>query len=130
MNTKIDITKKVLEIVSPGYTEKDLRVSYRQWWVNVRKNSKGGFRLTPEGFAAFSSAKIESYKIRFFDNPPPDISINQMILWVDRYMDCPFFISPKELFVFGSNTAIQLILFSGDMEKFIKTKAYHAKHAT
>lgn len=123
MIPKLEITKKVLEILNPNYTEKDLRIFYRKWWVNVRKKQTGGFRLTADGFYAFTQAKITSYKIKFFDNPPPDISINQMILWVDRLMDCPFFITDRELFVFGSSTAIQLILFSGDMEKFIKTKA-------
>ncbi len=121
MSLKIEITKNVLSLLKPQYSEKELRTALGSWWVNVRKKDSGGLQLTEAGFQAFESANITPYKIKFFDTPPK-IETNQMTLWIDRFMDCPFFITKKEIVVYGNKTAVQLILFAGNMEKFLTAK--------
>lgn len=126
MNLKLEITKSVLSILKPQYSEKELKKALGSWWVNVRKKDRGGLQLTEAGFQAFESANITAYKIKFFDFPPK-IESNQMKLWIDRFMDCPFFITKKEIVVYGNKTAVQLILFAGNVEKFLKAKVQHSK---
>jgi hypothetical protein len=119
MNQKIKLTKLVLDAV--GIAADDLRVkkTIPTWWVNPRKKEIGGLRLTEQGFHAFQTADIKSYEIRFDE---PLFLTNELTIWLDQNMDCPYYLTGKKIWVFGERTAVQLVLFSGDLQKFFRAK--------
>lgn len=115
MNPKFEITKKVLESQGIAADEKRIKETILTWWVNPRTKSKGGLRLTEQGFSCFKQADIKYYEIKF------DETIffnNELIIWIDQNLDCPFYITNKKIWVFGERTAVQLVLFSGNIQKF------------
>jgi hypothetical protein len=122
MNQKFELTKKLLpETIS----EKEVLQFYNIWWKDPRAKKQGGLQLTKEGFEALKSLDIKSYRIKFDEAPPPT---NQMTIWLHRFMDCPFYLTKKEIYVFGERLAVQLMLFSGNIEQYSRSKANKLKN--
>ena len=119
MNQKIDITKYVATQFGLPTDDKSINRLLPQWWYNPRKKETGGLRLTDEGFARLT-AYIRSHKIDFDE---PITYTNQLIIWLDKFIDCPWYVTKKEIFVFNEKTAVQLVLFSGDIARFSAAKA-------
>jgi hypothetical protein len=117
MSQKIELTKKLLPV---NFTEKELTTHLALWWRDPRDKPYGGLWLTTEGFNALLEADIKSYRIKFDDDIPPT---NQLIILLNRYINCPFYVTQKEAHVFSENMAIQLVLFSGNIERFVRAKA-------
>lgn len=92
-----------------------------QWWYNVRTKDSGGLRLTEEGLNFIQvDAKIKTYKIDF----PKDFSVTpQVLLWLDNFIESPYYITKKAITVLKEKSAFELYLFSGDVKKFGYTKA-------
>lgn len=93
---------------------KTIKIQTRNWWRSLRQKDKGGLWLTEQGFDALTQADIKSYQIKF--EQPIYSFENKFIIWLDNSMECPFFLTNKEIYVFGEKTAIQLILFSGNLK--------------
>lgn len=115
MNQKYEITKLVLESQGLVVDEKRIKKTIPVWWVNPRKKDKGGLRLTQQGFECLTKADIKSYEIRVDD---PVFFTNQLVIWIDQNIDCPFYIEGKRIWVFSEKMAVQLVLFSGNIAKF------------
>ena len=89
------------------------------WWLNLRSGEDRSFGLTDEGYN-IASKYITFYKVNF----PEDVVIsNQTIIWMDRYIDCPYYLKGRSLFVSREKVAVQLILFDGDINRFGKAKS-------
>ena len=125
MNQKSDITKYVAEQFGLSTDEKSIRKLTAQWWQNPRKKEKGGLRLTDEGFARLT-AHFTAHKVRFED---PVEYTNRLIIQLDNFIDCPWYITNKAVFVFNDKMAVQLVLFSGNIAKFSTAKAKSLKSA-
>ncbi len=81
------ITKKILSIINPEYTEADLHQAMVTWWQNIR--STGGFGLTYAGSQAFEKADIESQE---FDNGMSSHMGNTgLSIDLDRKMTTPYY---------------------------------------
>lgn len=91
-----------------------------RFWVNPRQKDLGGLRLTEDGYNWMKEADIKDYQI---DIPNGIFWSNQLIIWLDQYIESPFFLTSKSIFVFNERMAIQLVLFSGNVAKFGLTKA-------
>ena len=115
MNQKIEITKKILELLTLDSDEQSVKKIIPIWWCSTRKKSQGGLQLTIKGFEAIRQAGIKEYRIKFLE--PIEYS-NKVIIWLDKYIDCPFFIQNEQIFVFSERMAVQLMLFSGNIYKF------------
>ena len=118
---KIDITKKLISL-DEDYKDnpKALNMLYKAWWVNWRNTENRRFRLTEKGYQYFSeNAQIKFYDVRL---PPFYVMTNRMIIDLDNFIDCPYFITENSLKVTGEKTALQLVLFDGDLVKFGKAK--------
>jgi len=120
MNLKNDLTKYVAEQLGLSTEEKSLKKLTPVWWQNPRNKSKGGLRLTEKGFECLQQADIKAYKVRFEE---PVHYTNQLIIWLDNFIDCPWYVTNKEIYVFGEKMAVQLVLFSGNIAKFGAAKA-------
>jgi len=104
--------------------EKSIKKYRRIWWYSTRSKDKGGLQLTEIGFDCLKQAGLQSYKIRFHD---PMQYTNQEVIWLDNFIDCPWFLSNLNIQVFSESMAIQLVLFSGDIKKYVGARAKSLK---
>jgi hypothetical protein len=127
MNQKNNITRAVLEFAGLPVTDERVKKTLTAWWANTRTKDQGGLRLTDQGFDCLTKAGVKSYKIEF-ENP---VSFtNQLIIWLDNFMDCPYYLTQKEIYVFSEKMAVQLVLFAGDIAQYVTIKAKNHKEAT
>jgi len=121
MDVKNHYTEIFLKASELPYTESDLKDKRIEWWYNVRTKDSGGLRLTTEGLNFIQTkSKIKIYKIDF----PKDFSITpQVLLWLDNFIDSPYYITKKSITVLKEKAAFELYLFSGDVRKLGYTKA-------
>lgn len=125
MNQKTNITKYVAEQSNLPTDDKSLRKLIRDWWINPRQKVKGGLRLSDDGFVRLTT-QFKSYKVKF--DEPVDYT-NQLIIRLDNFIDCPWYLTKKEIYVFNDKMAVQLVLFSGNIAKFSTAKAKSLKSA-
>lgn len=89
---------------------------------------QGGLRLTQDGFDLLCKAEIKYFEVQIQD---PEFSVeNKFILWLDRVFDCPFYITRRKIYFFDKNPAVQLILFSGNIQKFYQAHQRFQEKAT
>lgn len=120
MNQKNEITRAVLESCGLSSDDKRVKETLPIWWYSTRTKEKGGLRLTEQGFKCLTQADIKSYRIDF---EKPITPTNQLIIWLDNFMDCPFYLTNKEIYVFSEKMAVQLVLFAGDIAQYVSIKA-------
>jgi hypothetical protein len=87
----------------------------------VRAKDSGGLRMTESALEFINdTAKIKTYKVDF----PKDFGITaQVLLWLDNYIDSPYYITKKYITVLKERAAFELYMFSGDIKKFGHNKA-------
>lgn len=112
-NRKELITRGMVEKL--GLNENDLKKFKVAWWMNPRNKPVGGLRLTSIGYEALKKLDVEEYNIQLHDSTQ---FTNQLFLWLDNFIDSPFYLTKDEIRVFDSSIAVQLILFSGNIQKF------------
>ena len=120
MDTKLLLTKEFLKGTGLPDDEKSLEKYLWSWWVNPRLNGERSLGLTSQGFDVISQqVGLKFYQIDL----PKDIDItNQLIIWLDKFIDCPWYMTKKTIYVSREKVAVQLMLFSGDLQKFGKAK--------
>lgn len=105
-------------------TDNMLKVYMPMWWQNTRKKSEGGLRLTEEGLNVVNQLEIATHKIPF----PHDMKMTtQVIIFLDKFIDCPYYISNDSITVTNERKAVELALFSGDLRKYGYAKALSRK---
>lgn len=127
MNRKT-YTKIFLKQAGVAVTEENIRVSMRVWWQNNRTKKEGGLRLTEEGLDFLrTTLDLAVYEVPFpigFDLKP------QVIIFLDRFIDCPYFLTDRSITVLSERKCFELYLFNGDVQKYGITKAMRNKKAT
>jgi len=91
--------------------------------MNPRQKAKGGLRLTESGWDWLREADLKYYQI---DLPKEIEWTNQLIIRLDQFIECPFYITKKAIYVFGERMAVQLVLFSGNIQKYGLSRAMAA----
>ena len=119
-NQRNDITCYVLKSLGKQYDNEYVKNMLPRFWVNPRQKESGGLRLTEDGYKWLKEADIKDYQI---DIPKGISWTNQLIIWLDQYVESPFYLTSKSIFVFNERMAVQLVLFSGNVAKFGLTKA-------
>lgn len=120
MNQRFDLTKYVLKELGKRHDDEYVKNMLPRFWVNPRQKESGGLRLTEDGYKWLKEVDIKDYRI---DIPKGVNWTNQLIIWLDQYIESPFYLTSKSIFVFNERMAVQLVLFSGDVAKFGLTKA-------
>jgi hypothetical protein len=118
MNWKETYTKIFLNQL--GKTSNDITVKeyFPLWWKNTREN--GGLRLTDEGFDILTEIELATYEVPF----PRDMTLTtQVIIFLDKFIDCPYYLTNRAIHVTSEKKAMELHLFSGDLRKYGLTKA-------
>jgi hypothetical protein len=119
MNPKIEITKNLLEFLGQEVTEQNIQKHIPIWFQNCRIKINSGFRLTRDGFTQMIEAGIKHYPVRYTEEIQWN---NELILWADKNIDCPFFLDNRRIYVFGEKMAVQLVLFEGNIQKLYRAQ--------
>jgi hypothetical protein len=121
MNIKDIYTKKFLEANGQSADQNLIDIKKVEWWYNVRSKNSGGLRLTEEGSQFITQTLgLKSYTVKF----PDGLNITpQILVWLDNFIESPYFITKKAITVFNEKAAFELYLFSGDVRKMGYSKA-------
>jgi hypothetical protein len=121
MDVKDQYTKIFLTAAGQPVDSKRIQEQRSLWWWNVRSKDEGGLRLTKPALDFIEKeAEIKTYKIKF----PHDLSITpQILVWLDNFIESPYFITKKYITVMREKAAFELYLFSGDVKKMGYSKA-------
>ncbi len=121
MDIKDTYTRVFLQAANQP-SDPDIIKKYKShWWWNFRSKDSGGLRLTEEALNFIQDdAKIKTYKIEF----PKEFAFTpQVLVWLDNFIDSPFYITKKFIVVLKEKAAFELYLFSGDIRKLGYNKA-------
>ena len=120
MNRKT-YTKIFLKQAGRAVTEENISMSSRVWWKNNRTKKEGGLRLTDKGFEFLTDIlELASYEVPFTDQ----IELSpQIIIFLDKFLDCPYFLDYASLTVFSEKKSFELYMFSDDIRKYGLIKA-------
>jgi len=116
MTSKYDYTEKFLLAANIKPNKDLLEQKSIEWWHNIRSKDSGGYRLTEKGIDFIKDdAKLKTYTVKF----PGKFTITpQILVWLDQFLDSPYYITKKDITVLTERSAFELYLFSGDVKKF------------
>ena len=121
MDIKDSYTQAFLKAADENVTAELIKKRKLDWWWNVRSKDSGGLRLTDFAIKFIEQkAELKTYKIDF----PKDFSITpQVLLWLDNFIESPYYITKRSITVLKEKSAFELNLFSGDVQKLGYNKA-------
>lgn len=93
-------------------------------WYNLRPKKHGGLRITDQGLEFLDEIGIRKYQIEI----PPETKISpQLLVWLDHQSESPYHLGKKLITVFREKSAIELYMFSGDIQKMGYAKSMAAR---
>jgi hypothetical protein len=121
MDWKTTYTKIFLQQANISVNDNTMKEYLPIWWKNSRIKTEGGLRLTEEGLK-FVQEKLE---LQTYDVPfPLEFTITtQILIFLDKFIDCTYYLAADGLIVTNEKKAMELHLFSGDIRKYGLTKA-------
>ena len=121
MITKEAYTKIFLKQAGKAISDATVKEYMPLWWQNTREKASGGLRLTERGFEFIQ----EELQLTVYEIPyPKDMPMTtQVIIFLDQFIDCPYFLTNHGIWVTNEKKALELHLFSGDLRKYGLTKA-------
>ena len=121
MNWKETYTKIFLKNANIAIGQNTLREYMPMWWKNSRSKNHGGLRLTDEGITFIKDKlQLQTYDVPF----PNDFTLTtQVIIFLDKYLDTPYYLADDGVIVTNEKKAMELMLFSGDIRKYGLNKA-------
>ena len=120
MNWKETYTKIFLKELNKSCNNATVQEYLSTWWMNTRNKEKGGLRLTEAGFTAISEIGLETYEVPY----PKEMPVTaQVIVYLDKFIDCPYYLTKNSIIVTNERKAVELTLFAGDVRKYGYNKA-------
>lgn len=121
MNWKETYTKIFLKQSNIAVTQATMKEYMPLWWQNTRSKDEGGLRLTDAGYQFVT----ETLGLTTYDVPyPRDFELTtQTVLFLDKFINCPYYMDRRSIIVTDEKKAMELHLFSGDIRKYGLTKA-------
>jgi hypothetical protein len=121
-------TKIFLKQAGQTISEENVRTKMRLWWKNNRTKKEGGLRLTDEGLEFVTQTlELAAYEVPF----PLSLDLKpQVIIFLDKFIDCPYYLTEKSITVLSERKCFELYLFNGDVQKYGLTKAMSRKKAS
>jgi NAD-dependent DNA ligase len=120
MNWKETYTKLFLNELGHSINEASLKEYMPVWWQNTRNKGAGGLRLTDEGLEVLTQIGLAVYEIPW---PKEMVLTTQVIIFLDQFIDCPYYLNKDSITVTNERKAVELTLFSGDLRKYGIVKA-------
>ena len=116
MDRKTAYTHTFMGLLDQPIHDETVKTNYFTWWQNVRENYQSrSLRLTKLGFKMLEEVDLKTYTIKF---PNKIIFTPQTYLWLDEFVDCPYFVDKAKIIVTMEKMALQLMLFAGDVTKY------------
>jgi hypothetical protein len=116
MDRKTAYTRTFMQLLEQPIHDETVKTNYYTWWQNVRESYQArSLRLTKQGFEMLESIELKTYTIKF---PQKIIFTPQTYLWLDEFVDCPYFVNKSKIIVTMEKMALQLMLFAGDITKY------------
>ena len=116
MDRKTAYTRTLMELLDQPIHDETIKNNYYAWWQNVRESYQArSLRLTKQGLEMIDKLDIKTYDIKF---PAKVIFTPQTYLWLDEFVDCPYYVDKKKIIVTMEKMALQLMLFAGDITKY------------
>ena len=110
------ITRQLLRFAGKRYTEEAVAQAVQMWWYNTRAKEEGGLRLTDYGFRILRETMgIAMYRVSW----PHDLNRKgEVLLYLDRNVNCPYHISENWITVCTEQDALILTLLLSDASKY------------
>jgi hypothetical protein len=119
MTVKSQLTQLLVEEMADS--NQTFEKVYKAVWKNPRIKKVGGMRLTDDGLSLLTETlSLKSHKIDFSKNVT---FTNQLLNWMDNFIEGPYHVTEKSITLFMERDTIQLILFEGDIQKLSAAKA-------
>jgi hypothetical protein len=116
MDVKTAYTRTFMQLLNNPDHEENVKSCYYTWWQNVRESYQArSLRLTKQGLETVKKLNIKTYTIKF---PDKIIFTPQTFLWLDEFVDCPYYVDKKQITVTMERMALQLMMFAGDVTKY------------
>ena len=120
MSNKQTYTKIFLKELGKSQNDLSVKEYLPLWWKNTREKNLGGLRLTDQGYDIIKEIGLTTYDIPY----PKDMPLTtQVIIFLDKFIDCPYYLTNRSITVTNEKKAVELTLFSGDLRKYGLTKA-------
>ena len=121
MKWKETYTKIFLKQADISVNPNTLKEYLPLWWKNNRSKNVGGLRLTNDGLTFLQKKlQLKTYEVPF----PIDFRVTtQAIIFLDRFINCPYYLADDGLILTQEKKAMELMLFSGDIRKYGISKA-------
>lgn len=118
-------TKIFLQQWGKSIDDANVKLFGRKWWQSNRTNKQNAYRLSEEGFDFLTNElEVKMYEIPFTE--PIELS-PQTIVFLERYIDCPYYLTVESITVFSERKSFELYLFSDDIRKFGLIKAMNER---
>lgn len=127
MISKETYTKIFLKAKDKSIDPANTKLHLYKWWQSHRSKEIGGLRLSDEGFEYLvNELELKSYEIPFTE--PIDLS-PQTIIFFDRNMDSPYYLTNQSITVFSEKKSFELYMFSDDIRKYGLVKAMNNQNS-
>jgi hypothetical protein len=125
MITRDTLTKIFLQQWGKSTDDANLKIFGRKWWQSNRANKQTALRLTEEGYEFLvRELELKDFEVPFTE--PIELS-PATIVFLERYVDCPYYLTPMSITVFSERKHFELMLFSDDIRKFGLIKAMNER---
>jgi len=125
MITRDALTKIFLQQWGKSIDDANLKLFSRKWWQSTRIGKETAFRLSDDGYEFLvKELDLREYEIPFTE--PIELS-PQTIIFLERYVDCPYYLTNMSITVFSERKSFELMLFSDDIRKFGLIKAMNER---
>jgi hypothetical protein len=114
-------TETFLKAADLEVTDEKVKEVLPIWWYNLRGKNNGGLRLTDQGIDFVeNTAGIKTHQVDL----PKEVAITpQILVWLDNYINSPYYLDKKYIKVLTEIAAFELYLFSGDVKKYGMSKS-------
>ena len=127
MISKETYTKIFLKQHDKSIDPANVKLHLFKWWQSHRSKESGGLRLSDEGFDFLTNElELRNYDIPFTE--PIDLS-PQVIIFFDKDMDCPYYLTNSSICVFSEKKSFELYMFSDDIRKYGLVKAMNRQNS-
>ena len=119
------LTKIFLQQWGKSIDDTNVNMYSRTWWQSNRVGKNNAFRLSDKGYEFLvGELGLQEYEIPFTE--PIELS-PQTIIFLERYIDCPYYLTNQSITVFSEKKSFELYLFSDDIRKFGLIKAMNER---
>ena len=125
MITQHALTKIFLEQWGKSSDDINVNLFSRKWWKSVRVGKPSALRLSDDGFDFLrNTLELKSYEIPCINSI--DLS-PQTLIFLERYLDCPYYLTNKSITVFSERKCVELYFFSDDIRRYGLSKAMKSR---